>query len=700
MNILMVCREHPIHFNGGLSIAAWNTARAATDAGNKVTFITGEHPDGKTRETLQDGVTVLWLKGIASSAAGYAKLYKWLPQNYSKLNKKYGPFDVVHSQSSGATPLINLDPHVPIVFQDHGTQYASMQDEMNINAFGIKYAPQYKNKHTELYDEFTNFIEGKEIDYLRKFDAVLATSSISAWDLKTRYFLTNVHKLYHCIYDLVPEIRPAHEKPVVGFFSCSLDTPHKSVMFGLKALLPIKDKIKVKMIGKGGASTKFAKENFKDCVVTGFLPEDKAVDELAEVDVLFECSCHHRGINMAGITAIGVGVPVLMFPTGGHIDLVGLVDEDDTRGQAGAIVDPFDGGAIISELEHIIANRRRYSAGAAKLFERRFSPEACGRAITKIYKSIAKEQTYVINPGVTPLEPTVETDRKSLTIVIPSGIGDNTWIYCKLAQLGIPLNMIAVESGDKNRTHQIMELFPLVKSLKYSDKYTYVMLKKEGIPSNMTSRELLMMPDPIMMECNIHLEEHKHLNNWIPDLPVQYHPTINLIPEHVAVGRDLVHGSGYLCVSPASTSVSERWPGAWEVDSWFKFIKLFMKDIRKTSVVIIGAKWDISMSAQLAELLQEEGIPVIDTTAKLELSATIDVIRRSCYFAGFSSGLQITAALFSHPTLMLYSHTIGGVMGTFADPDIIKDGTFTETLWDTPENIIDIVRTRALNKLK
>lgn len=194
MKILMSCRQHPQHLCGGLSIASWNTALAARDNGHEVYYITGAHPE-KT-ESDEDGVRVRWLESMKDDSHGYPLLYQWLTDNFERIMKGFAP-DILHSQSSAFTPLLGRG--VPIIFQDHGTQLAALQDDVNMTIilqkkFNIAISASFRKDlpYTEMYNDLTLCIEGREVDYLRRFDRVLATSWISAMDLWTRYYLKNV----------------------------------------------------------------------------------------------------------------------------------------------------------------------------------------------------------------------------------------------------------------------------------------------------------------------------------------------------------------------------------------------------------------------------------------------------------------------------------------------------------------------------
>jgi len=399
MKILMSCRQHPHHLCGGLSIASWNTAKAARDAGHDVTYFTGQRLDDPLLvATVEEGIKVEWLHGMHHDSTGYPVLYKYLEDMKESLCKE---FDLFHSQSSALTPLLNEG--VPIIFQDHGTQLAAMQDDQNMYAFGLEKrfgmalacAFNTELPYNKMYDDFTLCIEGREIDYLRRFDRVIATSAVSAMDLWTRYYLRNVDLFHHPIYDL-PKYEPSPDtsgdvdrvRPTVGFFALELDAPQKYAIYGLKQLLPIKDEIIVRLIGNGPVTVKYAQENGFNVEYTGYLQEGEAIKELQKVDMLFEPSCHHRGCNLTGITALGLGKPIIAYPTGGHLDLVGELGLSADNGPGGCLIDPFDDQAAIDAVRRINQNLRTASQSAWVHFQKTFSPKVAAVRLEEIYADL------------------------------------------------------------------------------------------------------------------------------------------------------------------------------------------------------------------------------------------------------------------------------------------------------------------------
>ena len=62
-----------------------------------------------------------------------------------------------------------------------------------------------------------------------------------------------------------------------------------------------------------------------------------------------------------------------------------------------------------------------------------------------------------------------------LSFRVPSGIGDISWIYSKLASLNLPLR-IEVAAGNPKRALPYLELLPMVQEAVYGDFLTRAVL--------------------------------------------------------------------------------------------------------------------------------------------------------------------------------------------------------------------------------
>ena len=385
MKVGVVCREHPRHWSGGFAIAAWNTARAARLAGVDVTFITAERPDGFSGVEVVDGVRVVWLKG--ANHADYSSWHPAVLRDFYRIHEQEH-FDIVHCHGYSGSVLAVQGVDVPIVFHDHGSKEGYAQSVLS-DAVLRTHPPTTPVQVADFHDNvfFKDAMPAGESDFthMRRYDLVLATSKVSWMDFRTRYLITHAKLFYHCIYDL-PAVKyhPPGKFLRVAVFAGDLDNPWKVGVHALAKLLPMKDRIHLTMIGAGVRCKAFAKENFPNQTYFGHLPEKVAMQRLWETDVLFEPSTHHIGLNLTGISALGLGVPVLAYPTAGHYDLIGEEDE------AGIVEDPVTGD-VCGALDAIAERHRYHSENAWERFDSRFSPEVCARTILGYYKELKRK---------------------------------------------------------------------------------------------------------------------------------------------------------------------------------------------------------------------------------------------------------------------------------------------------------------------
>lgn len=393
MKICVICREHPtLHFNGGLSIAAWNTARAARDAGYDILFVTASHPTTPTasQPINEEGIDVLCLGNAKHDdyASWSPMVKKWWDEEGHKKD-----FDLIHCHGYSGWPIAQAGCEPPIIFHDHGSKAGYLQTVMTDSVLrdGGVVPPQMAEFYMQTYQGTPAPAGEDDWTHMRRYNTVIATSHISEMDFRTRYCLTNVELFYHPIY--VPTWETEHEtienppigdrkkRPVVAVFAGDLDNPWKCGVHWLKLLEPLKDEIHLLLIGKGPVVADYAAEHFTSSYATGHVSEKVALNCLAKADVLYEPSTHHIGLNLTGISAIGLGVPVVAFPTAGHTDLIGDCD-------AGVVVDPTKSEMLLIAIRHVIKERETFSHNAKVRFEEMFSPKRAAKRIDEIYRNM------------------------------------------------------------------------------------------------------------------------------------------------------------------------------------------------------------------------------------------------------------------------------------------------------------------------
>lgn len=282
-----------------------------------------------------------------------------------------------------------------------------------------------------------------------------------------------------------------------------------------------------------------------------------------------------------------------------------------------------------------------------------------------------------------------------MNILVPSGIGDYSWMHSKLSTLGVSLDVVIADEGYPRLT-PFLEMLPCVKSIA-SKKMPFRNLRKASIPPSTSSKALLDRTDCIPMEANTFLEHGNRLEKWLPDMGLDFHYKVDITEAHIAAAeahaRSLLDSPfPFLCIYAANETTCKTWKG-WMGKEWADFLHLFRKDIADIPVAFVGAEWDRSLADKVLQVSKQKGTsPIVDLVGKLELGATFHIIRSSAYFVSFPSGLGILANVMRRPTTMFYPKVSEGLMRTWADPETIKSGEFRECLFPAPDALASWLR--------
>ena len=110
-----------------------------------------------------------------------------------------------------------------------------------------------------------------------------------------------------------------------------------------------------------------------------------------------------------------------------------------------------------------------------------------------------------------------------LTIYVPSGIGDVSWIYSKLTCLGKKLRVIVVSDASQ-RSSQMIGILPLIESVAVG-RLSYPQLRVMGAPVN-SPRSFFENHDPdepIILSANDHIIAQPGgipAQRWMSDAPL------------------------------------------------------------------------------------------------------------------------------------------------------------------------------------
>lgn len=282
-----------------------------------------------------------------------------------------------------------------------------------------------------------------------------------------------------------------------------------------------------------------------------------------------------------------------------------------------------------------------------------------------------------------------------MNIGLPAGIGDFSWAWSKLCHLKDRIDSIQVCDGWPHRTVPYIELCfeNADKSPKvgYGD-FNYITIqlftKSNGI-ENPTLEKLLSMKDygRILLEPNQHLELGRRLEDWIPDLPCNFHyPLYTSFANHSAMmkllkaleEKQVPHDAQIVGISCASYRGSEAWK-TWGREEWKDCLQRLIK--RGWYPLILGGFWD-DLSYTLA---CELNLP--DLVGKTNIAECVEIFRILPAYVGFSSGLNVIRTVLNKPAFALWPDHQVELATSWVPPQMLEDRRYSWALWRPVEDV-------------
>lgn len=275
------------------------------------------------------------------------------------------------------------------------------------------------------------------------------------------------------------------------------------------------------------------------------------------------------------------------------------------------------------------------------------------------------------------------------TFGLPSGIGDFSWAYSKLMHLGLAHYEIA--DGYPYRTVPYLEMLPRVASAKYGEfRYEEIMYFQDavGIPHIAPTWEEVnnkLNGGRMLIAPNYHLERGRRLEEWLPDLPCEFHYEIKTQPLDLVRADRLLEGMARPVwgISAASYRGSEAWK-TWGYPEWSRFLKAFLAETGG-SVLLLGGFWD-----DLTASLSDDGYK--DIVGKTSIGSTVELLKQLDGYIGFSSGLGVIRTVLKKPVFMLWPDHQVELSTSWAPPAMLEDQSYMTSLWRDPDLVLKQVK--------
>ncbi len=267
-----------------------------------------------------------------------------------------------------------------------------------------------------------------------------------------------------------------------------------------------------------------------------------------------------------------------------------------------------------------------------------------------------------------------------VTFGVPSGIGDVSWAYSKLVHTGKQIYEVA--DGWPHRTVPFLELLPGVARTSYGPFNFHDIVAFEQTHGYHPNGEWSSIGEKgfgrTLIEPNRWLEMGHRLEEWLPDLPCDFHYPINVSANDATKAVDrLKHLKRPITgISAASYRGSEAWK-TWGYAEWSQFLKAWHAEVGGT-ILLLGGFWD-----DLTDTLADDGYDSL--VGKTSVGTIVEVLRLLDYYIGFSSGLGVLRTVMHKNALMLWPDFQAELSTSWAPPEMLEQGTYMAQLWRDPE---------------
>lgn len=277
------------------------------------------------------------------------------------------------------------------------------------------------------------------------------------------------------------------------------------------------------------------------------------------------------------------------------------------------------------------------------------------------------------------------------TITVQPGIGDAIWVLQKLLNQNEKFHF-KIPDGSPQRGKALFDLLPQISaSAEYAPGLTYKKITRDNIQN--TKRKWAQIKEAeFFLSANQHLESHRRIEDFLPDLPTMYRIDYATTQKDTEIAAKLLYDDSRRYIGIYTSAYSNaRNAGGWELESWFKLIRLIHAKCKDITFVLIGASYDVGITERLTIEMRRNFIPFEDTTGQ-PLGVVIELLKRLSYFIGFPSGLSIINETLGKDGVMFYMKKDVGIINSWAEKGRIGAGNIKECLFCAPEQIFDWIK--------
>lgn len=298
-----------------------------------------------------------------------------------------------------------------------------------------------------------------------------------------------------------------------------------------------------------------------------------------------------------------------------------------------------------------------------------------------------------------------------MKLIVPAGIGDWSWIWSKFYAVRDHIDSVRIVDGAPRRTKEYVQACG-IKDVDYDTEITggqYQMLLSyeaaRGIDwkSYPTWKKIEKLEaDPLLIEANQHLEHGLRLEDWLPDLPTNFHYPLFVSDDDRQRARETtrraIEGDRYdsphpmkegpvVGISCASYKGADAWE-TWGREQWVEFLKRVMA--LGWRPLLVGGGWDDLTYTVACDLDLPSTVGKTSVPQMIEQMAILDS------YIGFSSGMNVIRTVLNKTAMALWPCNKRcdqkELSTSWAPPDMLESRRYVAVTWRPVDDVWPVAK--------